>query len=114
MARCRCQSENCTCSVRAGTGISISGSGSPSDPWTISAPPSAAGTLRVEDTFTIDLVLSGAGTQDDPYVLRANASSIPGGISTGHGISGLGNGPSPLRIDLCTYDDIAAIAACAP
>jgi len=114
MARCRCQSENCTCAVRAGAGVSISGSGSPGDPWTINAVPNASNTLRVEDTFTIDLQLSGAGTLESPFVLRANASQVPGGLSTGHGITGLGNGPSPLRLDVCTYDDLAAVTACAP
>jgi hypothetical protein len=114
MARCRCQSENCTCAVKAGTGVIITGSGSPADPWTVNAIPSAAGTLRVEDTFTIDLVLSGSGTGTDPYVLRANASQVPGGLTTGHGITGLGNGAQPLRLDVCTYDDLAAVAACAP
>jgi hypothetical protein len=100
--------------VRAGSGVTISGSGSPGDPWTINAIPLSTGTIKVEDTFTIDLVLSGAGTLSDPYVLRANASQIPGGLSTGHGITGLGNGPSPLRLDVCTYDDLAAVTACAP
>jgi len=112
MARCRCQSETCTCTLRAGEGMSVSGSGSPSDPWVLSASPSSQGTLRVEDTFTIDLVLSGSGTVAEPYVLRANASQVPGGITVGHGLIGVGNGISPLRINLCTYDDIAALAAC--
>jgi len=114
MARCRCQSEACSCSLRPGEGVGISGSGSPTDPWVVSAIPSSAGTLRVEDTFTIDLVLSGQGTLAEPYVLKANASSVPGGISTGHGIAGAGNGANPLRLNVCTYDDLAAAAACAP
>jgi hypothetical protein len=113
MARCRCQSEACSCSMSAGEGMAVSGSGSPTDPWVVSAVPSSAGTLRVEDTFTIDLVLTGQGTLGSPYVLKANASQVPGGISTGHGISGVGNGVSPLRLNVCTYDDLAAIAACA-
>jgi hypothetical protein len=114
MARCRCQSEACTCAIRAGEGVAVSGSGSPSDPWVVSAPPDSSGTLRVQDTPTIDLVLSGEGTLENPYILTGHTSSLPGGISTGHGITGLGNGANPLRIDLCTYDDIAALAACAP
>jgi hypothetical protein len=114
MARCRCLSENCVCSAEPGEGIAISGSGSPADPWVISATPNSAGTLQVQDTLTIDLVLTGAGTLADPYTISGNTSSLPGGISTGHGITGNGSGPAPLRIDLCTYDDLAAAAACAP
>ena len=111
MARCRCQSENCTCAISAGAGVTITGGGSPNDPWVVSSSPSSSGTLRVEDTFTIDLVLSGTGTMADPYVLRANASEVPGGISTDFGISGAGNALDPLRLNICSYDDLAAACA---
>lgn len=94
MARCRCQSENCTCAVRPGAGVGITGSGSPNDPWVISSPPASSGTLRVQDTQTVDLVLSGTGTQSDPYTLRANVIGVPG-----------------LFDAIGTYGQLAAVAA---
>lgn len=112
MARCRCEAAECTCVARAGANVVITGTGSPPDPWIISATPASQGTLTVEDSFTIDLTLTGLGTIASPYKLVAHASQVPGGITTGLGITGLGNGPDPLRIDLCSYDDLAA--ACAP
>jgi hypothetical protein len=112
MARCRCQSENCTCQVAAGDGIDITGSGSPSDPWVITSESSSSGTIQVVDSVTIDMVLEGTGTVGDPYLISANASTVPGGISTDFGISGAGNALDPLRLNICTYDDL--VAACAP
>jgi len=115
MARCRCQSELCVCAVSAGAGISISGSGSPNDPWVISSVASVRGLINVKDTPTLDLTLTGQGTASSPFLLSGNViAGVPGSPITGHGLSGLGIVSNPLRIDLCTYGDLAAAAACAP
>jgi len=100
--------------MEAGVGATIEGSGSPTDPWVVSVTGFPQGALQVADTQTIDLDMRGAGTTADPYVITGKTSSLPGGISTGHGITGDGSGLAPLRLDVCTYDDLLALKACAP
>ncbi len=73
MARCRCGAlDACGCIVAGGDGAFVTGSGSASDPYIVSAPPRATGTLQVFDTPSVDLVLTGKGLQGDPFLLTAN------------------------------------------
>jgi len=71
MARCS-GSHVCNCNIHGGRGITVKGSGAWNDPYTIDGEPS--GNLTVRDTNTVHLTLSGAGNENNPYLLVADAS----------------------------------------
>jgi hypothetical protein len=76
MARCGCGGgSGCGCRIVAGPGILISGSGQPGDPFLLEATvTSFAASFFAQDTDSVDLDLRGAGTEVDPFVLRANVA----------------------------------------
>lgn len=67
-----CTGSGCACIVEAGAGIAVTGSGTPTDPYVIvSTVVDLSQFLRVVDTTSINLTLTGTGTADDPLTLRA-------------------------------------------
>lgn len=66
MARC-CRGSEGT-KIDAGRHVEVTGTGTAADPFTISAQTH----LTAEDTTQFDLVLSGAGTLDSPWLLTVN------------------------------------------
>lgn len=61
--------------VSAGEGIRVSGSGQPADPYVITAAvTSFSASFQAVDSQTIDLTLTGGGTDTDPFVLSAMAT----------------------------------------
>jgi len=76
MARCGCSGTGCSCLVQGGTGIEVDGAGTETNPYVINSVGGAGGGggLTVSDTATIDLVLLGEGTTEEPYLLSGNAT----------------------------------------
>lgn len=77
MARCGCSGTGCSCLVQGGTGIEVDGAGTENNPYVISSTGGGSGGgggLTVADTATIDMVLLGTGTTEEPYVLSGNAT----------------------------------------
>lgn len=76
MPRCGCSGTGCSCLVQGGTGIEVDGAGTETNPYVINATGGAGsgGSLTVSDTATIDLVLLGEGTAEEPYLLSGNAT----------------------------------------
>lgn len=76
MARnCNCAGQTCGCLVVGGVGIEVSGQGTASNPFTITNVASdLSAALEVADTSTVNLTLSGGGTNLDPFILSANAT----------------------------------------
>lgn len=71
MAGC-CGKSTCSCIINAGSGIEVTGSGTATDPYVItSSVNDLSQYLRVEDTTTVNMSLTGTGTDGDPLVLRA-------------------------------------------
>jgi hypothetical protein len=77
--RC-CGGASCSCSIQAGPHITILGTGGPEDPFVISGDVD----LEVTDTGTVDLTLSGAGTEAAPW-------SLSGRFSTSSKLNDLGD-----------------------
>lgn len=71
MANC-CGQSTCACILNAGAGIEVTGVGTANDPYVItSTVTDLSAFLQVNDTPTIDLILTGTGTIGDPLSLRA-------------------------------------------
>lgn len=70
MARCGCNG-SCSCKLIAGRGAQVTGSGSISDPYVISSFPMS---LSVLDTPTVNLTLTGDGSQGNPWTISGVAS----------------------------------------
>ena len=67
-----CGGGACACIVNAGNGIEVTGSGTPNDPYLIASTVGGlADLLRVRDTSSVNLVLTGSGSQGDPLELQA-------------------------------------------
>ena len=67
-----CGQSTCACILEEGVGIEITGSGTATDPYVItSTVTDLSQFLRVVDTTTVNLTLSGTGTTEDPLELRA-------------------------------------------
>lgn len=122
--------------------LSLTGLGTVASPWLLTAEMTQAGALiGFTDTTDIDMEVTGTGSQADPLSISASIPLIEltGGVSgdvltndgTGvyrpvapaagggiasvvvdFGITGDGTAAYPLRIDICTYDQLKA--ACAP
>jgi len=75
MARgCGCAGESCGCSVVAGTSIAITGVGSKANPFRVSvdlAKFPLTDQVKVADSTTVDMTISGTGTPADPLILSA-------------------------------------------
>lgn len=70
-----CSSSKCSCILQEGTGINITGSGTTNDPYVIEATLiDLQNFLRVADTPTVNLTLTGSGTEENPLELRAYAT----------------------------------------
>ena len=74
MARnCNCSGSSCGCRILGGTAIAITGIGTTSDPYIVTNTGASLGTaLLVNDTSTLDMVKTGAGTNVDPIILSGN------------------------------------------
>lgn len=74
MPRC-CGGSSCACVIQAGPHTTVVGTGHPSDPFVITADVD----LEVLDTSTIDLTLTGPGSDLNPWVISgrfANSSKL--------------------------------------
>jgi hypothetical protein len=98
MPRCGCVDTNCGCTLVEGGGIGIFGSGSMNNPYIVNRKTSTANVrAAVIDSPTLDLSLTGSGTEGDPFVLSANATSVKTIATTIYMASGDGE-------DTATYD----------
>lgn len=69
-----CAHTSCACILEAGIGIAITGAGTPTAPYIVSSTfNDLSQFLRVQDTSSVDLTLTGTGTTDDPLTLRATS-----------------------------------------
>jgi len=152
---CNCINVGCQCTVMGGSGIAVTGIGTSGDPFIItnSRPDVGVGDtpsldlskqagvitgvvrlgplLSVRDTESVDLTLSGSGTEVSPFVLSGAiagvdltggstgdvmtqqidgswaagpATQAPAGtVVVGGGLRGDGSGASPLRVFPGTY-----------
>jgi len=76
MARCGCSNQTCSCKVIPGDNIKITGVGTTAAPYKVSGIPTV---LTVRDSVSIDMVLTGEGTEDSPYLLGADLATEPTG-----------------------------------
>lgn len=93
MPACGCAGSTCSCLVMPGAGIRISGTGTAANPYVIEAAASTiSGLLKVTDTPTLDLSLTGVGSVTEPFnlsgVARASMATLtdvndPGGPTPG-------------------------------
>lgn len=104
MARCRCADTACTCSVQGGLGIVVSGNGAPATPYVLSTCVHCEAPGNIGDVLTRQF--------DGTYAPGPPSQVAPGTIITEDSLSGDGTFAAPLRVNLCTYDDL--MAACAP
>lgn len=137
MARCRC-ADACSCGIEAGPGVVITGTGTLTDPWVISAlDPFASGAATFNNTPEVEFTLAHGppvsvitatlpwvdpftGDTGDVLMRKADGrwaagpptSVPPGSVVMGPGLSGDGSAGDPVRINLCSYDELKA--ACAP
>jgi len=140
MARCRCAVGSCECNLVAGTNVEVEGDGTEATPWVVSATASAAQAIIFLDNNEVAFEVAGAGLPTEPYLVTAElpwvnpaeglvgevlakkadglwgpappATTAPGLISTGPGVTGDGSAGEPLRVCLRTYDDLKAAANC--
>lgn len=163
---CSCTGAQCSCFIDGGTNTTITGSGTALDPFlvhcsipevTVADTPSldltkagevVTGKVRldplfgVDDTATVELTLTGAGTEASPFTLTADLTDIDlsgaaigdvvtrlidgtwgpgpatqaevGSVSTSNGVTGDGSGGSPVRIAAKTYAQWEAIIDASP
>ena len=140
MAACQsCGSkEKCSCTLRQGLDITVDGEGSTDSPWVIGAVPTEK-RIVFPGSGDITFFSAGPGTPGDPLAVTASVDCIscndpgeigdvltrqvdgtyapgppnqitPGSIEVGYGLTGQGTAVSPLRLDLCSYDEL--LAAC--
>jgi hypothetical protein len=68
MPNCGCAGNVCSCLIVSGTGIQISGTGTSANPYIVNSTSSSiTGMLRVSDTPSLDMSMSGVGSDADPY-----------------------------------------------
>jgi hypothetical protein len=74
MARnCNCAGSTCGCLVVGGAGIEVTGQGTSANPFQITNIASdLASSFTISDTTTLDLILTGGGTNADPFILQGN------------------------------------------
>lgn len=142
MAACQsCGSRaKCTCTLKQGLDMTVGGDGSKDSPWSVAIVPtekrvvfSSFGDMQF---FAVGPGLPGdplqvagnvvciscgdPGNVDDVLTRQADGSYIPGppnqiapgAVEVGYGLSGQGTAASPLRLNLCSYDEL--VAACPP
>lgn len=73
MANCGCKGSTCSCRVVAGSNVKITGIGDANRPIRIDALPLS---LSPQNSSTIDIFLTGSGSQEDPWVARAELSAL--------------------------------------
>lgn len=96
MAKSCCGQDTCSCVIIAGDGIVITGGGTTASPMVIEATlPDFATLLRVVDSATLTLRLTGGSGLDDPLTLQGSTSirvedledvNDPGGPNVGEGL----------------------------
>lgn len=74
MARCSCAGGICACVIIAGAGADITGTGTPQTPYVVSLTGGVVGSVQVQDTATLDLHGTGAGTPTDPLVITGDVT----------------------------------------
>lgn len=67
-----CGGQNCACKIVSGTRTRVSGNGNTNNPYVVDAYPVS---LVVSNTGTVELTLSGAGTDADPWVVTADLAT---------------------------------------
>ena len=73
MARCGCGSSLCACVIQAGDDSTrVEGTGSATNPYKIYA---TFAELTVADSSTIDMTITGDGSEGAPYVLSATVKT---------------------------------------
>src|SRR4051794_15515180 len=108
MARCGCASNVCTCTITGGAGVQVSGTGTPTDPYVLAAQPTV---LKVADSTSVDLTLTGNGSSAAPYVLRADlaTSPNPGGNVPSGTICDFGGDTAPTGWLICDGSAVARV-----
>ena len=87
MRRCGCGSDTCTCVVEGGVNATVSGTGTKSSPYRVNVTPAL---VTVTDTSTLDMAITGDGSQGTPYVISGSV------------LGGTGGGSSSPQIDVIT------------
>lgn len=92
---CQCDSV-CTCILQSGENTVIYGSGSVADPYVVETVPTATDAIEVLDTPSVDMTMTGGGTQSDPYVISAAvaAGSVAGGSTATIQVTVTGSNPA--------------------
>ena len=72
-SKCGCSGNSCSCKVIAGRGVKVRGTGAQNNPIVIDAFPLS---LSVQDSTSVDMTLTGTGTQADPWIISANVSDL--------------------------------------
>lgn len=75
VTKCCGTSNSSTTQVNAGDGIRITGSGTPTNPFVIESDlPDFASSIKVRDTETVNMTLTGSGNVGDPFEIRAEST----------------------------------------
>jgi hypothetical protein len=121
--------------------LDMVGQGTQPNPYVIVGHALLAPLLQFLDTPDVDFTITGTGIEGDPFIVSAElpllnltatgaagdvmtlqadgtwqagpaATVTPGVIRIGPGLLGDGSVTAPLRVDICTYDELKA--ACSP
>jgi microcystin-dependent protein len=108
MARCGCASNVCTCTITGGVGVQVSGTGTSTDPYILGAQPTV---LQVADSASVDLTLTGNGSEAAPYLIRADLATTPnpGGNVPAGCILDFGAAVAPTGWKICDGSAIARV-----
>lgn len=115
------------------------GAGTILDPLELTAHAEIGSTLQFANTPEVNLVVSGAGNELTPMVVSAELPWVtvgggtpgdvltlqidgtylpappntvaPGSVFVAGGLTGDGSGGNPIRVNICTYDDLEAVCA---
>lgn len=70
-SKCGCAGNSCSCKVIAGRGAKVRGTGAQNNPIVIDALPMS---LAVQNSPTVNMVLTGTGSQADPWSITAHVA----------------------------------------
>lgn len=97
MARCCGSTGSCVCKVVGGGQVNVSGTGSSQDPFVVEG----VTVLTTQGTEQIDLVLTGDGTADSPWVLMAQYAPT----ATLDGLPDVDETLAPTNGQVLAYDE---------